>query len=490
MQQVGVLGRGEIQHITWLDEQHFAISGERGTWTYPAADMTHPQSWALEPIAAAVVDDGITLIANQESGGLDTLQVNTTAGSREFTLDGIYVGHDFSADGQWLAAFSRSHSISDENADAEATLKVWNVLTGELLTTQPNNYFRDTSDLSFSPDSQMLVAVRVDGTLTRIDLPSGEVRASVQGYPGYVQAVAFTPDASHIMTGSDENVIIWDVATQQELDRFSGCWSVAIHPTGDQFICGKSWYNPRWINQSVRVRDLHSGVDTTLLFAVSNYTAHSMGFNSYGSVLAVGSLNGEVSLWDTLTGIRIEKLREGLILNRFDPIYDIQYIHDTLLVTGGAANQLWDLATGAVYPIEAHLFPNGGFDATKDARLLAFTAADGNLYIWSLADVMASGGARLDNALYQIIPLLPELPGFVDVAFSPDGSLLAALSWGLYLYDAQSGELLAQYPYVLGNALTFSPDGRLIVTYEGQCLRCELDESVQVGAARLWAVPG
>ena len=98
------------------------------------------------------------------------------------------------------------------------TVKLWDWKSGQELTT-----LRGTPGyvpaLAFSPDSQTLAFDSEDNTIKLWDRKSGKLFATLEGHRGNVTAVAFSPNGRMLASGSrDNNVKLWDWKSRRELN--------------------------------------------------------------------------------------------------------------------------------------------------------------------------------------------------------------------------------------------------------------------------------
>ncbi|MDP2277746.1 MAG: WD40 repeat domain-containing protein, partial [Nitrospirota bacterium] len=139
-------------------------------------------------------------------------------------LSGSEVGGvNFSPDGKYLVATAGSdiHLIDT---------KTWS-----MVRTMSYDYQRPTftpyfssAVVVFSPDGKLILSGGPDGTVRLWDVETGreikQFHSHKKGMMGGVSSVVFTPDGRYAMTSGwhDDYVILWDIKTGSEVRRFSG----------------------------------------------------------------------------------------------------------------------------------------------------------------------------------------------------------------------------------------------------------------------------
>jgi WD40 repeat protein len=178
-----------------------------------------------------------------------------------------------------------------------------------------------------------------------------------------------------------------------------------------------------------------------------------------GERLASGGGDGTIKVWNSRTGELIQKVPASN-----EPIYAVAYHPGGRhLAVAGADRQVrvWDLAAGK--PV----FTCPGYAGTRygTAYGVAFSP-DGSR--------LAAGSEGAVNVWdWQSGRRLHSLSGHdpqrgINVAFSPDGRLLASGSWrgDVLVWNAETGERLHALPghHHPVSALAFSPDSRLLIS--------------------------
>jgi small GTP-binding protein len=223
--------------------------------------------------------------------------------------------------------------------------------------------------------------------------------------------------------------------------------SVAFDPTGQMLASGSD-------DQTVKLWDTASGKLIRTLDGHKDMVG-SVEIDPTGQMLASASNDQTVKLWDTASGklIRTLKGHKNIVSSvAFDPTGQI-------LASAGIEStvKLWDAASGKlICTLKGHtnMVRRAVFDPT--GQMLASGSDDQTVKLW-------------DTASGKLIRTLVGHDGFVlSVAFDPTGRILASggTDKTVKLWDTASGKLirtLEGYTNYL-HAVTFSIEGRLLAS--------------------------
>ena len=197
---------------------------------------------------------------------------------------------------------------------------VWTVSTRQLLSRAEGIFQVPVSGSSWSADGQLVADFNPQTSGVRIWSASTGTTLSFLEDPGdlnRVRSLSWSPDGSYLAVGNDgSNVQIWDVSsigstgTGQLIASFSNspANSLAWKPDGTQLAIG--------------------GVDILILDATTGSTLHvltghanavlSVAWNTAGTLLASGSLDNTVRIWDTVTGQQLETIQTTGVVRAVD----------------------------------------------------------------------------------------------------------------------------------------------------------------------------
>ena len=336
-------------------------------------------------------------------------------------------------------------------------------------------YWRSGSPFAFSPDGRTFASAEGSSIVIRETRTRQPIGRPLPGHKNPLRAIAFSRDGKLLASTSENNVMLLslvgpDPAARQTTIEYAD--ALAISPDGKTLAIGAA----KTIHL-LGAADLKP-LAPPLLGHSSNVV--SLAYSRDGGILASGSWDGTVGLWDMATHQPIGPALQGYSGQvesvAFSP-------DDRMLATGGGDGvRLWDMATRQpVGPVLAHA---GG------VKSVAFSP-DGSLL------ASGSGGTRGTIILWSTTkrePVGPPLHGHTrwisEVAFSPDGATLASLGGEdvTLFWDLRSSSrlgLVLPGDRNTEDAIAMSRDGARAAS--SLCLlRDAADKPCRQGGLRVW----
>jgi WD40 repeat protein len=363
----------------------------------------------------------------------------------DVTHDDVVFDAAFSRDGTKFATASHDRSV-----------RVWEANTGNLLTA-PLYHEESISRVDFSSEHMWLATITQNEVVRVWNLETGPK------YPHEsVNQAAFHPDGKHVMTVSDFEVKVWDVAawTSVSLSPRQQIYQASVNPDGQRIATASA-------DGLVRIWNATTGAEVQSLR--HGRRARQAVFSPDGRKLAsAGQAAGrhEVAVWDLATGAKSLVLPHG---NSY--LTQIEFSPDgtRLLTIGSEGARMWDVGKGHEIPgLQVPDVDRATFDPS--GTRLAMVQQRTNVLVFDAT------GRRL------FPPLRPDNFRVTGLSFASGGRALviATESGFVRIWDSDTGKPTTT-PLGHGRAtliqhVAVSADGRFLATAGSD------------GTARIWHV--
>jgi serine/threonine protein kinase len=297
----------------------------------------------------------------------------------------------------------------------------------------------------------------------QIDQVSEYLRLEGSGYSRSIESIAISPDGMLVAAGTSLDVYVWEVASGQQHYMFEGEGGFHMAFSPDGTMLATGGYHDLVVWEVARGQILRR-ID------LLSYGGEDIAFSPDNSMLAFTDTR-TVQVIDVSTGQILYMLDST---NWMDEV--VWHPDGTTLISSGWGNPvtLWDLVTSEVlremYDSEAYAVTSLAF--SPDGSLLAASTGDGQVWIADVTTGQSTSTLGGEGGEFSLN----------SIAFSPDGSMLVTGGQDnkVKVWDATTGELLHT---LVGhtddvNSVAFSPSGSYIVSGAAD------------GTVRVWGIPG
>ncbi|MBI2808329.1 MAG: hypothetical protein HYX68_25355 [Planctomycetes bacterium] len=194
--------------------------------------------------------------------------------------------------------------------------------------------------VAFSPDGKELASASFDQSVRLWNVQTLAVFHEYRNHSDFVYAVAFSPDGKKLVSASkDRTVQFFDKQTRKTIFTFSGLnedvMAVAFHPDGKSVIssgfeAGIYWWNTQ-TGERIKTQGGHGGA------------THELAFSKDGKRIVSAGADRTVRSWDGTTGALVKSFPVGSVA------YSVAISPSKTLIASGSFDglvRLWDEASG------------------------------------------------------------------------------------------------------------------------------------------------
>ena len=276
--------------------------------------------------------------------------------------------------------------------------------------TGHSNY---VNSVAFSPDGQILASGSEDNTIKLWQPSTGKEIRTLTGHSYSVNSIAFSPDGQLLASGSSDNTIkLWQPSTGKETLTLTGHSNLGQTHLNSRFLFRSGFHefisiNTKWL------KPLLSGQFKNKMRLPCHFdSVRSVTFSPDGQILASGSLDNTIKLWQQVTG---EEIRT---LTNHSDFSSVTFSPDGQILASGSVDntiKLWQPGTGEeIRTLTGHSNSVYSVAFSPDGQILASGSGDKTIKLWQ------------PGTGEEIRTLTGHSHTVYSVAFSPDGQILAS----------------------------------------------------------------
>ena len=394
----------------------------------------------------AVSDDGNRLVVKSHDNSIRVW--NSESPQSQIVFEDESPGAEF-------CTIRGSRALTKITQPGGSLIRLWDTLTGQQIFS-----LERINDEVFNSAGTLLAVGRgdpdPDNTIEIWDAIEGKRLAVLAAHLGSVESVAFSPDGLHLASGSvDHTVIVWNAKSHKKLHVLHGhdapIRSLQFSP--DNTLLASAGGD----DQSIRFWNVENGLLAATLFGHTDSVTR-VAFNATGNQLASMDWDGSLRLWDVNAAI------EGSYLKHETEVIDVAISRDGDKIVSSCMDgkiRMWDCddrTSRVLFDTQGNGHLNC-FALSPNGEQLAFNRG----WIEMGSDAAGLNLLNLKTGEVWLKLDVPRIHGFLNLAFTPDSSLLAAGGQDgiIRIWETNTGNKLFELKGHAGaaRAVSFNSDG-------------------------------
>ncbi len=281
-----------VDSLVFTQDGQYLISGGsyndpmlRFWWVETGREIESLRGQRTAVSSLVMSPNGKTLASGGDDGGINLWDWDSEQQIQKHT--GTLLDHDSNI--MSLAITPDSQLLVSGALDG---IRVWN-LNNQRPFYVLAGYGNPTYAVTISPNGYVMASADQQGKVRLWHLETGSQISEGQLHSGPINVIAFTKNGRSLITGSyDRTIKVWDVASGQLRYSLRGhgerIRAIAVHPY-QNIIASAS-------NDGIRIWNLNSGL--LLSHLEHNDWVESLAFSPDGTILASGSYDAKIRLWE------------------------------------------------------------------------------------------------------------------------------------------------------------------------------------------------
>lgn len=280
-----------------------------------------------------------------------------------------------------VIAFSLDNTLV--SGSDRGSLRLWDFMTTAATPLETKKCSKSVETIVVSPDGKLVTFGPWGRTIELWDTTTETIRQTFEGHSDDILRVVFTPDSKLVASWSstDKTIKIWNIEAGALLHAITGPpqleWinSIEFSPDSKLIATSSGW------GGGIGLWKVATGKDG--LVAPGPSTSSGIAFSADSTLVASGSYDGDITFWDTVTGVNSRTFKGNSSNDRVE-VYAITHDDKYLLfVSNSNIVTIWDLQTNSEY----RKVEPGSISAvaiSQNGKMLASASYEAEFKLWDI----------------------------------------------------------------------------------------------------------